>query len=221
MTTSVLSMRVAAAPQRITTGRRTAATQPVRPCTVVRASAAKVASAAVTKAVEKMTTALPVSAVALLATAGPAKADAIQETGAFLQAFWEFRTGDPTSFFTLTVLPILGPYLIFKVLIAQKTEVQLEKLREGKWDVFMSERGLDPESLTLRQLNAYVQAAEMDLLDEEMVAEFVRQREIDEKWAKSTVDVEDPRMEQAKLRARAEKIIAMKEERAKETAKAE
>lgn len=148
----------------------------------------------------------------------PAEADTLQETKQFLQAFWEFRTGDPTSFFALTVLPIVGPYAIFKVLIGQKSEVQKEKLKEGKWDVFMSERGLDMETLTLRQLNAFVLAAEKDLLDDEMVAEFVRQVQLSEKWAKSTIEMEDPRLAAAKQRARAEKILAMKEARAKETA---
>ena len=156
----------------------------------------------------------------ILYRSGPAKAaDQIQEVEGFLKAFWEFRTGDPTSFFTLTVLPILGPYLIFQVLINQKVEVQREKLREGKWDVFMAERGLDMEVLTLPQLNAYVAAADRDLLDDEMVREFVRQLELNEKWKKSTIDVEDPRLEAAKQRARAEKILAMKEERAAKEAK--
>jgi|AntAceMinimDraft_11_1070367.scaffolds.fasta_scaffold79773_1 hypothetical protein len=49
------------------------------------------------------------------------------------------------------------------------------------------------------------------------VVEFVRQLEINEKWKKSTIDAQDPRMEAAKLRARAEKILAMKEARANET----
>lgn len=183
----------------------------------VRASAAKAARSAVSKAVEKLPAAAA-SAAALLATAGPARADALQETGAFLQAFWEFRTGDPASFFALTVLPILGPYAIFQVLIGRKAETQREKLVEGGWDVFMSERGLDIGILELRQLNVFVAAAERGLLDDEMVTEFVRQVQVSEKWKKSTIEMEDPRMEAAKQRARAEKILAMKEERAKETA---
>ena len=61
----------------------------------------------------------------------PARADAIQETEAFLKAFWEFRTGDPTSFVTLTILPILGPYAIFQVLIGQKVERRKEELAAG------------------------------------------------------------------------------------------
>jgi hypothetical protein len=40
---------------------------------------------------------------------------------------------------------------------------------------FASERGLDYETLTLRQMNAFVIAAERELLDDEMVTEFVRQ----------------------------------------------
>jgi hypothetical protein len=30
---------------------------------------------------------------------------------------YRYSPGDPTSFVTLTILPIAGPYLIFKVLI--------------------------------------------------------------------------------------------------------
>ena len=52
-----------------------------------------------------------------------------------------------------------------------------------------------------------------------MVTEFVRQLEVDEKWKKSTIDVEDPRLAQATQRARAEKILAMKEARAASEAK--
>ena len=43
-----------------------------------------------------------------------------------------------------------------------------------------------------------------------MVREFVRQLEVNEKWAKSTIDVADPRVEAVMLRARAEKIVALK-----------
>jgi aryl carrier-like protein len=68
--------------------------------------------------------------------------------------------------------------------------------------------------LTLVQLNAFAAAAEKDLLDDGMVTEFVRQLELNEKWKKSTIDVEDPRLAQATQRARAEKILAMKEARA-------
>ena len=149
-----------------------------------------------------------------------ARADAIQETEAFLKAFWEFRTGDPTSFVTLTILPILGPYAIFQVLIGQKVERRKEELAAGGWDKFMLERGLNIDVLALPQLNAFAAAAEKGLLDDEMVREFVRQLELNEKWKKSTIDVEDPRLEQAKQRARAEKILAMKEERAEQEAQA-
>ena len=57
-----------------------------------------------------------------------AHADTLDDTAAFLKAFWEFRTGDPASFVALTVMPILGPYLIFQVLINKKVEVRKEEL---------------------------------------------------------------------------------------------
>ena len=186
----------------------------------VRASASPVQT--VKAFVDKAVAAVPaasLSAAAFLATAAPARADAIQETEAFLKAFWEFRTGDPTSFVTLTILPILGPYAIFQVLIGQKVERRKEELAAGGWDKFMLERGLNIDVLALPQLNAFAAAAEKGLLDDEMVREFVRQLELNEKWKKSTIDVEDPRLEQAKQRARAEKILALKEERAKQEAK--
>ena len=53
-----------------------------------------------------------------------------------------------------------------------------------------------------------------------MVTEFVRQVEISEKWNKNTIYLEDPRLVMAKRRARAEKILAMKEERSKQEANA-
>jgi aryl carrier-like protein len=155
-----------------------------------------------------------VATLASLALADPAHADTLDDTAAFLKAFWEFRTGDPASFVALTVLPILGPYLIFQVLIKQKVEVRKEELAAGGWIDFMAERGLDADMLTLVQLNAFAAAAEKDLLDDGMVTEFVRQLELNEKWKKSTIDVEDPRLAQATQRARAEKILAMKEARA-------
>ena len=69
----------------------------------------------------------------------------------------------------------------------------------------MAERGLDADTLTLVQLNAFAAAAEQDLLDDGMVTEFVRQLEVDEKWKKSTIDVEDPRLAQGHAaRARGE-----------------
>ena len=135
--------------------------------------------------VDKAVAAVPaasLSAAAFLATAAPARADAIQETEAFLKAFWEFRTGDPTSFVTLTILPILGPYAIFQVLIGQKVERRKEELAAGGWDKFMLERGLNIDVLALPQLNAFAAAAEKGLLDDEMVREFVRQLELNEKW---------------------------------------
>ena len=155
-----------------------------------------------------------VATLASLAVASPAHADTLDEFTGFLQAFWEFRTGDPASFFALTVLPIAGPYLIFKVLIGQKVEVRKQELAAGGWIEFMAARGLDADTLTLVQLNAFAAAAERDLLDDGMVREFVRQLEVDKNWEKSTISVEDPRMVQATQRARAEKIIAMKEARA-------
>jgi hypothetical protein len=155
-----------------------------------------------------------VATLASLALADPAHADTLDDTAAFLKAFWEFRTGDPASFVALTVLPILGPYVIFQVLIKQKVEVRKEELAAGGWIDFMAERGLDADILTLVQLNAFAAAAEKDLLDDGMVTEFVRQLELNETWKKSTIDVEDPRLAQATQRARAEKILAMKEARA-------
>ena len=160
-----------------------------------------------------------VATLASLALADPAHADALDETVGFLKAFWEFRTGDPASFVALTVMPIAGPYLIFQVLINQKAEKRKEELAKGGWIEFMAERGLDADILTLVQLNAFAAAAEQDLLDDGMVTEFVRQLEVDEKWKKSTIDVEDPRLAQATQRARAEKILAMKEAKAAAEAK--
>ena len=62
-----------------------------------------------------------------------ARGHALDDTAAFLKAFWEFRTGDPASFVALTVMPILGPYLIFQVLINKKVEVRKEELAAGGW----------------------------------------------------------------------------------------
>jgi|TARA_B110000977_G_scaffold90160_1_gene119784 hypothetical protein len=187
----------------------------------VRASTASSVTAKLSKKAQevvKQSHTAGIAAFVSLTTALPAHADTLEDTGAFLKAFWEFRTGDPASFFALTVLPIAGPYLIFQVLIKQKVEVRLNELKDGGWIEFMAERGLDAETLTLQQLNAFVAAAEKDLLDDGMVTEFVRQLGLDEKWVKSTIDVEDPRLEKAKQRARAEKILEMQAARAKETA---
>jgi hypothetical protein len=131
-----------------------------------------------------------------------------------LKAFWEFRTADPASFIAYTVLPIAVPYAVFKVLCDRKSERRRAELAAGGWDAFMAERGLPIDVLSLPQLNAFAAAAEKDLLDDEMVREFVRQKEISELWQKSTINVEDPRMENAKQRARAEKILALREEKA-------
>jgi hypothetical protein len=112
------------------------------------------------------------------------------------------------------------PYAVFTVLVGKKEIRRKEELAAGGWDKFMAERGLDIETLKLPQLNAFAIAAEKDLLDDEMVTEFVRQVEISEKWNKNTIDLEDPRLVMAKRRARAEKILAMKEERSKQEANA-
>eukprot|EP00740_Mantoniella_antarctica_P014312 CAMPEP_0181377308 /NCGR_PEP_ID=MMETSP1106-20121128/17826_1 /TAXON_ID=81844 /ORGANISM="Mantoniella antarctica, Strain SL-175" /LENGTH=228 /DNA_ID=CAMNT_0023496031 /DNA_START=35 /DNA_END=721 /DNA_ORIENTATION=- len=219
MTSSILLMRVAAVPKRVAPTRRvaSAAVRAVRPCTVV----AKAAGAGAGKALEKASAVIPaaaLSAAVFLTTAGPAHAELpVAEAKQFLEAFWKFRTGDATSFVCLTILPILGPYVIFQFFIDKKKLRHKATLAEGKWDVFMAERGLNVDILALPQLNAFVSAAENNLLDDEMVVEFVRQLEINEKWKKSTIDAQDPRMEAAKLRARAEKILAMKEARANET----
>ncbi len=57
----------------------------------------------------------------------------------------------------------------------------------------MRERELDVNILTLVQINAFVTAAEKGVLDDAMVAEFVRQLKLNEQWKKSTINVEDPR----------------------------
>ena len=155
-----------------------------------------------------------------LLAAAPAHASQTDEVVGFLKAFLEFRTKDPTSFLLLTVAPILVPYAIFSVLVGKKEIRRKEELAAGGLDKFMAERGLDIDTLKLPQLNAFAIAAEKDLLDDEMVREFVRQVELSEKWKKSTIDVADPRLENAKRRARAEKILALKEERAKQEASA-
>lgn len=182
----------------------------------VRVCASASVPAKVKAAVEKAAVA---GSLTLLAAA-PAHASQTDEVVGFLKAFLEFRTKDPTSFLLLTVAPILVPYAIFSVLVGKKEVRRKEELAAGGWDKFMAERGLDIDTLKLPQLNAFAIAAEKDLLDDEMVREFVRQVELSEKWKKSTIDVADPRLENAKRRARAEKILALKEERAKQEASA-
>jgi len=150
------------------------------------------------------------SAAAFMATAQPAHAG-LQETGDFLVAFWKFRTENVSNFLVLTVLPILVPYVIFKILIDKKTIVQKDALTAKGYDVYFAERGLNIEILTLPQLNAFVKAMDKDLIDDEMVVEFVRQLELNEKWKSSVVNVEDPRATEIKARARAEKILEMQE----------
>ena len=80
----------------------------------------------------------------------------------------------------------------------------------------MRERELDVNILTLVQINAFVSAAEKGVLDDAMVAEFVRQLKLNEQWKKSTINVEDPRAVAATRRARAEAILEAREERAKQ-----
>ena len=224
-TISALTSRaiVTTRPARVTSAAARAATVVVRASaehSVTLVSFKNKAHAVVAKASPVLRTA-GLATLVSLALASPAHADAIEETSAFLKAFWEFRTGDPASFLALTVLPIAGPYVIFQFLIDKKVVVRREELRAGGWYEFMAERGLDADALTLQQLNAFCAAAEKDLLDDGMVVEFVRQIGLDEQWIKSTIDVEDPRLEKAKQRARAEKIIAMKEAAAmKETTSA-
>jgi len=80
----------------------------------------------------------------------------------------------------------------------------------------MRERELDVNILTLVQINAFVAAAEKGVLDDAMVAEFVRQLKLNEQWKKSTINVDDPRAAAATRRARAEAILEAREERAKQ-----
>lgn len=102
---------------------------------------AKAAGAGAGKALEKASAAIPaaaLSAAVFLTTAGPAHAEPpVAEAKQFLEAFWKFRTGDATSFVCLTILPILGPYVIFQFFIDKKKLRHKATLAEGKWDVFM------------------------------------------------------------------------------------
>ncbi|CAL6393113.1 unnamed protein product [Bathycoccus prasinos] len=139
-----------------------------------------------------------------------------EELKQFLIGFWNFRTGDVTSILLYTVAPIALPYLIFSQLTKQKQEKQIEILEQGGWVEFMRERELDVKILTLVQINAFVTAAEKGVLDDAMVAEFVRQLKLNEQWKKSTINVEDPRAAAATRRARAEAILEAREERAKQ-----
>jgi len=144
-----------------------------------------------------------------------ASADA-EELKQFLIGFWNFRTGDVTSILLYTVAPIALPYLIFSQLTKQKQEKQIEILEQGGWVEFMRQRELDVNILTLVQINAFVTAAEKGVLDDAMVAEFVRQLKLNEQWKKSTINVDDPRAAAATRRARAEAILEAREERAKQ-----
>ena len=158
-----------------------------------------------------------VTAMTTLTSAGAARAD-VKEVEDFLIAFWKFRTADTASFILLTVLPILGPYVVFSYFIKKKTATQLEKLEAGGWIEFMKERELDATKLQLPQLNAFVKAADLGVLDDAMVREFVRKLKLSEQWKKSTIAIEDNRAEEAKKRARAEAILEAKMAREKEEA---
>ena len=74
---------------------------------------------------------------------------------------WRFGStsrSDPASIL-YTVVPILGPYAIFAVLIKKKTARQLETLEAGGWVEFMAERGLDAKTLQLpRSCRSFVEA---------------------------------------------------------------
>jgi len=157
------------------------------------------------------------TAMTTLTSAGAARAD-VKEVEDFLIAFWKFRTADTASFILLTVLPILGPYAVFSYFIKKKTATQLEKLEAGGWIEFMKERELDATKLQLPQLNAFVKAADLGVLDDAMVKEFVRKLKLSEQWKKSTIAIEDNRAEEAKKRARAEAILEAKMAREKEEA---
>lgn len=157
------------------------------------------------------------TAMTTLTSAGAARAD-VKEVEDFLIAFWKFRTADTASFILLTVLPILGPYAVFSYFIKKKTATQLEKLEAGGWLEFMKERELDATKLQLPQLNAFVKAADLGVLDDAMVREFVRKLKLSEQWKKSTIAIEDNRAEEAKKRARAEAILEAKMAREKDQA---
>ena len=152
------------------------------------------------------------TAMTTLTSAGAARAD-VKEVEDFLIAFWKFRTADTASFILLTVLPILGPYAVFSYFIKQKTATQLEKLEAGGWIDFMKERELDATKLQLPQLNAFVKAADLGVLDDAMVREFVRKLKLSEQWKKSTIAIEDNRAEEAKKRARAEALSILRQRR--------
>ena len=157
------------------------------------------------------------TAMVTISASGAAHAADVKEVEDFLIAFWKFRTADVSSFLLLTVAPILVPYLVFAYFIKEKTAVQLEKLEQGGWIAFMAERELDATSLKLPQLNAFVKAADLGVLDDAMVREFVRQLKLSEQWKKSTIAIDDTRAEEAKKRARAEAILEAKLAREKET----
>jgi len=139
-----------------------------------------------------------------------------EELKNFLIGFWNFRTGDVTSILLYTVAPIALPYLIFSKLGEQKMEKQMATLEEGGWIEYMTERGLDVKELTLVQVNVFVKAAEQGALDDELVGEFVKQQQLNEKWKQSTINVEDTRAAAATRRARAQAIIEAREEREKQ-----
>ena len=95
-------------------------------------------------------------------------------------------------------------------------EKQIAKLEEGGWIEYMTERGLNVKDLTLVQVNVFVKAADKGALDNELVGEFVKQQQLNEKWKQSTINVEDTRAAAATRRARAQAIIEAREEREKQ-----
>ena len=75
------------------------------------------------------------------------------------------------------------------------------------------------KELTLVQVNVFVKAAEKGALDDELVGEFVKQQQLNEKWKQSTINVEDTRAAMGdcdEIRARAQAIIEAREEREKQ-----
>ena len=115
-----------------------------------------------------------------------------------------------------------APHVSFSLAISlsqlgeQKMEKQMATLEEGGWIEYMTERGLDVKELTLVQVNVFVKAAEKGALDDELVGEFVKQQQLNEKWKQSTINVEDTRAAAAARRARAQAIIEAREEREKQ-----
>ena len=89
-------------------------------------------------------------------------------------------------------------------------------IRRRRMDRVYDQRWLDVKELTLVQVNVFVKAAEKGALDDELVGEFVKQQQLNEKWKQSTINVEDTRAAAATRRARAQAIIEAREEREKQ-----